>query len=160
MDHLGPRVLGLQNPFEGTFCDQVIVLKEGRIFTTGSVGEALTTKKTPDQGLLMDISHGAFELFRTASIVLETDNLQVQLQQAAESGKDLEYLEKKGAILLTKPEGWHWFTPKGEMLFLAAPGETRLAAQKLQERITRKTPAKPAPKPQTPPKAPPISTED
>ncbi len=122
--------------------------------------KALAAKKTPEQGLLMDISHGAFELFRTASIVLETDNLQVQLQQAVESGKDLEYLEKKGAILLTKPEGWHWFTPKGEMLFLAAPGETRLAAQKLQERITRKTPSKPAPKPQAAPKAPPISAED
>jgi len=122
--------------------------------------KALTTKKTPDQGLLMDISHGAFELFRTASIVLETDNLQIQLQQAVESGKDLEYLEKKGAILLTKPEGWHWFTPKGEMLFLAAPSETRLAAQKLQERLTRKTPAKPAPNPHPTPKAPPISSED
>ena len=43
-------------------------------------------------------------------------------------------------MLLTKPEGWHWFSPKGEMLFLAAPGETRLAAQKLQDRLTRKTP--------------------
>jgi hypothetical protein len=110
--------------------------------------KALSTKKTPDQGLLMDISHGAFELFRTASIVLETDNLQIQLQAAVEEGKDLEYLEKKGAMLLTKPEGWHGFSPKGEMLFLAAPGETRLAAQKLLERLTRKTPVKPAPKPQ------------
>jgi hypothetical protein len=110
--------------------------------------KALSTKKTPDQGLLMDISHGAFELFRTASIVLETDNLQIQLQTAVEEGKDLEYLERKGAMLLTKPEGWHWFSPKGEMLFLAAAGETRLAAQKLQDRLTRKTPPKPAPKPQ------------
>ncbi len=33
------------------------------------------------------------------------------------------------------------------MLFLAAPGDTRLAAQKLQERITRKTTPKPAPVP-------------
>jgi hypothetical protein len=73
--------------------------------------------------------------------------LQEQLQHAVEEGKDLEYLERKGAILLTKPEGWHWFTPKGEMLFLAAPGDTRLAAQKLQERITRKTAPKPAPVP-------------
>lgn len=113
--------------------------------------KALTTKKTPDQGLLMDISHGAFELFRTASIVLETDNLQIQLQAAVEEGRDLEYLERKGAMLLTKPEGWHWFSPKGEMLFLAAPGETHLAAQRLQERINRKTPAKPAPKPQPAP---------
>jgi len=109
--------------------------------------KSLSTKKTPDQGLLMDISHGAFELFRTASIVLETDNLQVQLQQAVEEGKDLEYLERKGAILLTKPEGWHWFTPKGEMLFLAPAGDTRQAAQKLQDRITRKTAPKPVPVP-------------
>lgn len=106
--------------------------------------KALTARKAPDQGLLMDISHGAFELFRTASVVLETDNLQHLLQSAAEEGKDLEYLEKKGAMLLTKPEGWHWFSPKGEMLFLAAAGETRQAAQKLQDRLTRKTPAKPA----------------
>jgi hypothetical protein len=109
--------------------------------------KALTTKKTPDQGLLMDISHGAFELFRTASIVLETDTLQEQLHTALEEGRDLDYLEKKGAMLLTKPEGWHWFSSKGEMLFLAGPGETRLAAHKLQERLTRKTPTKPAPKP-------------
>lgn len=117
--------------------------------------KALSAKKTPDQGLLMDISHGAFELFRTASIVLETDNLQIQLQTAVEEGKHLEYLEKKGAMLLTKPEGWHWFSPKGEMLFLAAAGDTQLAAQKLQERLTRKTPAK---KPQ-PPKAQPAPPE-
>lgn len=107
--------------------------------------KALSTKKTPDQGLLMDISHGAFELFRTASIVLETDNLQVLLQGAVEEGRDLEYLERKGAILLTKPEGWHWFSPKGEMLFLAPAGDTHLAAQKLQERLTRKAPTKPKP---------------
>lgn len=106
--------------------------------------KTLTAKKAPDQGLLMDISHGAFELFRTASIVLEMENLQNLLLGAAEEGRDLEYLEKKGAMLLTKPEGWHWFSPKGEMFFLAAPGETRLAAQKLQDRLTRKTPAKPA----------------
>ena len=80
--------------------------------------KTLTAKKAPDQGLLMDISHGAFELFRTASIVLETENLQNLLLGAAEEGRDLEYLEKKGAMLLTKPEGWHWFSPKGEMLFL------------------------------------------
>lgn len=49
-------------------------------------------------------------------------------------------------MLLTKPEGWHWFTPKGEMLFLANPGETRLAAQKLYERLTRKVPSKPTAK--------------
>lgn len=109
--------------------------------------KALLARKTPDQGLLMDISHGAFELFRTASIVLETDNLQVQLQGALEEGKDLEYLEKKGAILLTKPEGWHWFSPKGEMHFLAPAGETRQAATKLQERLTRKAPPKAEPTP-------------
>ncbi len=109
--------------------------------------KALSAKKTPDQGLLMDISHGAFELFRTASIVLETDTLQEQLHNALEEGRDLEYLERKGAMLLTKPEGWHWFSPKGEMLFLAGPGETHLAARKLNERLTRKTPTKPAPKP-------------
>ena len=109
--------------------------------------KALIAKKTPDQGLLMDISHGAFELFRTASIVLETDTLQEQLHAALEEGRDLDYLEKKGAMLLSKPEGWHWFSPKGEMFFLAGPGETRLAAHKLQERLTRKTLAKPSPKP-------------
>ena len=41
--------------------------------------KALGSKKTPDQGLLMDISHGAFELFRTASIVLQADTLAEQL---------------------------------------------------------------------------------
>ncbi|NLY41767.1 MAG: hypothetical protein GX055_09130 [Desulfovibrionales bacterium] len=120
--------------------------------------KALASKKTPDQGLLMDISHGAFELFRTASIVLQADLLSVQLDSALEEARDLEYLEKRGAILLSKPEGWHWFSPKGEMLFLAGPGETRLAAKKLQERVQRKTPPKPL---KTPPKAPetPPSTE-
>lgn len=113
--------------------------------------KALTTKKTPDQALLMDISHGAFELFRTASIVLETDNLQVLLQGAVEEGRDLEYLEKKGAILLTKPEGWHWFSPKGEMHFLAPAGETHLAAKKLLERLNRKPSAKPRPVPSSEP---------
>lgn len=103
--------------------------------------KALSAKKTPNQGLLMDITHGAFELFRTASIVLETDNLQEHLDSALEVGRDLEYLEKKGALLLTKPEGWHWFSPKGEMFFLATPSETRQAVDKLEERLKRK-PAK------------------
>lgn len=57
--------------------------------------KALAAKQTPDQAKLMDITHGAFELFRTTSIVLETDNLLIQLQHAVEEGKDLEYLEKK-----------------------------------------------------------------
>jgi len=108
--------------------------------------KALVAKQTPNQGKLMDLTHGAFELFRNASIVLETDNLMIQLLTAAEESKDLEYLERKGAMLLSKPEGWHWFSPKGEMVFLAAPAETRLAAQKLQDRLTRKTPPKPQPK--------------
>ncbi|GAB1410677.1 hypothetical protein MASR1M90_18310 [Desulfovibrionales bacterium] len=118
--------------------------------------KALASKKTPDQGLLMDISHGAFELFRTASIVLQSDMLSVQLDSALEEARDLEYLEKKGAILLSKPEGWHWFSPKGEMLFLAGPGETHLAAKKLLERVQRKT-TKPL---KTPPKAPEPSQSD
>lgn len=116
--------------------------------------KALLSKKTPDQGQLMDITHGASELFRTASIVLQSDALLEQLQHAVEEGKDLEYLEKKGAMLLTKPEGWHWFSPKGEMLFLAPPNETRLAAQKLQDRLTKKPAGKtkttPPPKPSAP----------
>lgn len=99
--------------------------------------KALASKKTPDQALLMDITHGAFELFRTASIVLETDTLQEHLNAAQETGRDLDYLEKKGALLLTKPEGWHWFSPKGEMTFLAPPGDTQLAASKLKERLTK-----------------------
>jgi len=112
--------------------------------------KALSTKQTPDQGKLMDLTHGAFELFRNASIVLETDNLMTQLLTAAEESKDLEYLERKGAMLLTKPEGWHWFTPKGEMIFLALPPETHQAALKLQERLTRKMPPKPQPKSEEP----------
>jgi hypothetical protein len=113
--------------------------------------KALAAKKTPDQALLMDISHGAFELFRTASIVLETDKLQSLLSESAEEGKDLEYLEQKGAKLLTKPEGWHWFSPKGEMFFLAAAGETGPAAQKLRSRLTRRRPAAAKSAPPKPP---------
>jgi hypothetical protein len=100
--------------------------------------KALTSKKSPDQALLMDIAHGAFELFRTASIVLETDTLQDLIIGASEASKDLTYLESKGAIQLTSPEGWHWFSPKGEMIFLAPSTETKQAATKLRQRLTRK----------------------
>lgn len=98
----------------------------------------LVAKKNLNQGLLMDIAHGAFELFRTASIVLEADKLQELMHGAVEEGKDLEYLESKGAILLTNPEGWHWFSPKGEMVFLAPSGDAQQASEKLRNRLTRK----------------------
>lgn len=109
--------------------------------------KALARKKSPDQALLMDIAHGAFELFRTASIVLEADNLQERMSEAVERTKDLTYLEGKGAIKLNDPQGWHWFSPKGEMIFLADNDQTHAAATKLRSRLTRrpraKTPAKP-----------------
>jgi hypothetical protein len=91
---------------------------------------------------LFDIVHGAQEIFRTVSVVLESESLLQELAGEIEKAGLREYLERHGARLLTKPEGWHWVNPKGEMILLGTVDETAKAADKLKRIKSRSAKAK------------------
>ena len=101
------------------------------------VEKVLSGRKKAGQFALMDIVHGAFEVYRNAAVIFENETLMADLEVALEEGKHREYLDSKGARLLTKPDGWHWFSPKGEMVFLGTADETAKAAGKLKSKLTR-----------------------
>ncbi|HKK33271.1 MAG TPA: hypothetical protein VJ934_06860 [Desulfomicrobiaceae bacterium] len=110
------------------------------------VEKVLSGRKKSAQIALMDIVHGAFEVYRNAAVIFENESLMADMEVALEEGRFREYLEGKGAKLLTKPDGWHWFSPKGEMVFLGPAEETAKAAQKLKTRLSRGGKKKPAPR--------------
>jgi hypothetical protein len=91
---------------------------------------------------LFDIVHGAHEIFRTVSVVLDTESLLREMAGEIEKAGRREYLERHGARLLTKPEGWHWVNSKGEMIFLGMVEETAKAAEKLKRIKSRSATAK------------------
>ena len=91
--------------------------------------------------------HGAFELFRHASTIFENQEMQTSLEEGIEAAKVEENLEKMGAQLLKKPDGWHWISPRGEMHHLAKADETGKALEKLKElRSPKKKKKAPEPK--------------
>jgi hypothetical protein len=81
---------------------------------------------------LFDIVHGAQEVFRAVSVVIDAEALLKEIAEEVEKAGRREYLERHGAHLLTKPEGWHWVSPKGEMIFLGPGEDTAKAADKLK----------------------------
>ena len=101
------------------------------------VEKVLSGRKKAGQFALMDIVHGAFEVYRNAAVIFENETLMADLETALEEGRHRDYLEGKGAKLLVKPDGWHWFSPKGEMVFLGSAEETAKAAQKLKTKLSR-----------------------
>ncbi|MFP4071579.1 MAG: hypothetical protein ACLFTB_05980 [Desulfovibrionales bacterium] len=90
-------------------------------------------KKPLSTAPLFDIIHGALEVYRHVSKVLESEELLAAMEDELGKAKERAYLEKCGAILLTKPEGWHWISPKGEMVLLGRGEELDKAAQKLKK---------------------------
>lgn len=84
---------------------------------------------------LFDVVHGAFEIFRNAAVVLENEAILAGIEKETALGEAREFLERHGATLLTKPAGWHWISPKGEMRFLAKAAEIEKAAEALRAHV-------------------------
>jgi len=99
----------------------------------------LSGRKKDSEFPLIDIAHSAFEIFRTSSVVLENERLLDEMQDTVDQVLAEDFLTSNGATLLTEPEGWHYFSPKGVMRFLGAPDETIAAAAKIK-RYLPKTP--------------------
>ena len=89
------------------------------------------SRKTGDFALF-DVVHGAFEIFRNASVALDHETLLAGIEKETAAVQAREFLEKHGATLLTKPAGWHWISPKGEMRLLGKATETEKAADALR----------------------------
>ncbi len=111
-----------------------IALRELKILQKdlGLLERILSGSRKAGEFSLFDVVHGAFEIFRTASVVLENEALLADLEKETAKGAALEFLEKRGATLLTKPAGWHWISPRGEMRFLGKAAETEKAAEALR----------------------------
>jgi len=92
----------------------------------------LTGSRKAGDFALFDVVHGAFEIFRNASVALEHETLLIEIEKETAVSQAREFLEKHGAALLTKPAGWHWISPKGEMCLLAKAAETEKAADALR----------------------------
>ena len=92
----------------------------------------LSGQAKPGTAAGFDLIHGALEISRHLFALAEHEALQEGLAEALETARDEDYLAQAGATLLKKPAGWHWISQKGEMHFLAKPGETVKAAQVLR----------------------------
>jgi hypothetical protein len=92
----------------------------------------LTGQRKAGDFALFDVVHGAFEIFRNASMVLENEGLLADIEKETAASQAREYLDRHGATLLTKPAGWHWISPKGEMRLLGRPLEAEKAAEALR----------------------------
>lgn len=95
-------------------------------------------KKSTDDFALIDVAHSAFEIFRTASVVLENEKLLEDMGQAVDNSLAEDFLAEHGATLLKDPEGWHWISPKGVMRHLGPAEEPIAAAAKLKRYLPRK----------------------
>lgn len=100
--------------------------------------------KAADQFSLIDVPHGAFEIFRTASVVLENRKLLGDMQDAVDRSMAEDFLAEHGATLLKEPEGWHWISPKGVMRHLGDGDDPKAAAAKLKRYLPKTPKAKPA----------------
>lgn len=94
-------------------------------------------KKATDDFALIDVAHSAFEIFRTASVVLENEKLIEDMGQAVDDSLAEDFLAEHGATLLKDPEGWHWISPKGVMRHLAPTDDPIGAAAKLKRYLPR-----------------------
>jgi hypothetical protein len=91
----------------------------------------LTGKQKPGDYSPFDLAHSAFELFRAASFILDNEALAAGMEEETARARAEDTLHRAGAALLTRPAGWHWISPAGEMHFLGKPGEVEKAAEKL-----------------------------
>ena len=104
----------------------------------------LKGQRKPGEFSPFDIVHGAFEIFRGASTILENQALTEGMEQEITRAEARDYLITHGATLLTQPVGWHWISPIGRMYSLGKETEVENAARKLARLIedTRKKPAR------------------
>ena len=100
--------------------------------------KVLAGKKKHTEMALMDITCGAFEVYKNAALIFQNMEMLEALQKGREEAKVIDYMERRGARLLKKPEGWHWFSPQGEMLFLGTATEPVKAAEKLKSLVSKK----------------------
>ncbi len=125
----------------------------------------LKGRRKPGEFSPFDIAHGAFEIFRCASTILENQALTETMELEIAHSESRDYLITHGASLLTQPAGWHWISPAGRMYSLGREAEVEKAARKLARLIedSRRKPARkakaakaaptPAPGPETAPDA-------
>ena len=102
------------------------------------IEKVLTGKKKGTKIALMDIPCGAFEVYKNVALIFQNMEMLDSLGKGREEAKIVDYLDRRGARLLKKPEGWHWFSPQGEMVFLGGPDDVFKAGQKLKTLLTRK----------------------
>ncbi len=81
----------------------------------------------------MNVVHGAFEIYRHTASIFENAALSRDMETTLEQTMIRSELEKLGATLLKKPEGWHWISPQGEMHKLADAGQEEKALGKLKD---------------------------
>ncbi len=96
---------------------------------------------------LIDIPHSAFEIFRTASMVLENERMLTEMGDAVDRSLAEDFLLQQHAAALKEPEGWHWISPKGVMRYLGPVDDPIAAASKLK-RYLPKSPQQSQPTPQ------------
>lgn len=117
----------------------------------GELEKILTGKRKKDGFSLFDVVHGAFEIFRNASTALDAEQLLLGIEEATKTATAEQYLLGHGASLWTKPAGWHWISPKGELYALGKAEDIEKAAAKLADLLPgkKRKPAKPeSPAPQ------------
>lgn len=104
----------------------------------------LKGRRKPGEFSPFDIVHGAFEIFRSASSILENQALTEHMEQEIAQAEARDYLLTHGATLLTQPPGWHWISPAGRMYSLGKSSEAEKAARKLARLIedSKKKPAR------------------
>ena len=102
------------------------------------IEKVLAGKKKSTGIALMDVPCGAFEVYKNVALIFQNMEMLECLQQGREETKLVDYLDRRGARVLKKPEGWHWFSPQGEMVFLANPDEIPKAGEKLKALLSRK----------------------
>lgn len=103
----------------------------------------LANKQKPGDFSAFDLAHSAFELFRLTTSILDNEALAASMEAEVERARAEDALARAGATLLTRPAGWHWFSPAGEMHFLGKAHEPEKAADKLAKliEVPRKKPA-------------------
>ena len=107
-----------------------------------------------------DVLRSAYEIAARMRDVVKRQEILAEMEDVAAEDEALEYLDSRGAKLLTRPAGWHFQTARERFLLHAedpvqAAAELRklLAAGKRLKKPAKKkakpkaAPAKPAPKP-------------
>jgi hypothetical protein len=77
-------------------------------------------------------------VYKNAALIFQNMEMLEALQKGREEAKIVDYMERRGARLLKKPEGWHWFSAQGEMIFLGDADDPVAAGKKLKSLVAKK----------------------